>query len=353
MPVKSYVSRDSQGRPWPPDHKHEAQPLIEIVKKLWLAFDNQQELYALVVNLHRPSADLVLLSQRGIGVVELKHYYGDIHRKGSTWYAGKALIKAGSENRPYRNPHEQVQAYATKIRNELIGVGSKPCLPGRLYEQKEFKFNTAVCFTHPDAQIERFKEGLRRSPLDTRQWERFDVLEPNEVTDWAASLRFEVDKGPAENYEPYQLSTGQITRIAERYLDGTEWTEISGLMPTGEPYAYLTLIEGEQRLQIFSLDREELSLGRDADILIPEQFKRVSREHALIKRRLGKVMIEDQDSRNGTYVNQVRVRRSRPLKRRDQITLGGPRPSSKVCLLVFTESAPIEPAVTEAAAGDF
>jgi hypothetical protein len=139
MPVKVYVSRDSQGQPWSPDHEHEARSVIEIVKKLWLAFNSQKQLYAVAANLHRPSADLVILSERGIGIVELKHYYGRISRQGSTWYAGKTRIKAGSESKGYRNPHEQVQDYAAEIRSALIGptrqpFGSaqgRPWLPGR------------------------------------------------------------------------------------------------------------------------------------------------------------------------------------------------------------------------------
>jgi len=350
LTTRLYVSRDSQGRPWPPDYQHEVQPLIEIAKRLWLAFNSQQELYAIVANLHRPSADLVVLSPRGIGVVELKHYYGSIYCKGSAWYAGKVRIKAGSEGSSYRNPHEQVQDYAAEIRRRLLKPSSKRWLPGWTTHQEKFKFSTAVCFTHPDVQIEEFRKDLRRSPPRTQPWEVFEVLRPGDVPDWVASLRFEVDRGRAESFEPYRLSPEQITRIAESLLGGTEWTEIRGLMPTDEPYAYLTLIEGEQRMQTFSLDREAVSLGRDADILIPEQFKRVSREHARITRHLERIVIEDLGSKNGTYINEMRVRRPRPLEHGTLITLGGPRPSSKVCLLVFTENAPIEPGVTEAAA---
>ena len=350
MPVRVYVSRDSQGQPWSPDYEHEARSVIEIVKKLWLAFNSQKQLYAVAANLHRPSADLVILSERGIGIVELKHYYGRISRQGSTWYAGKARIKAGSESKGYRNPHEQVQDYAAEIRSDLIKPTRQPYLPGRIMDWEAFKFHTAVCFTHPDVRIDDFRRTLRRSPLNTQPWEKFDVLRPDEVPEWVAVLRFEADKGRAQGYEPHRLAPKQIVRIAEHLLSGTEWAEILNLMPTGEPYAYLTLIEEGQRTQVFSLDRECLSLGRDVnvcDISVPERYSRVGREHARIRRELGNIFIEDLGSTNGTYVNQLRIRRPQLLKHGIKIALGGPVPGEKVCLLEFSVNAPLEPSVTE------
>jgi len=350
MSVKVYVGRDSQGQPWPPDYAHEARPDIDIVKRLWLAYNSQKLLYAVAANLHRPSADLVILSERGIGIVELKHYPGRIWCKGSTWYAGEARIKAGSESKGRRNPHEQVQDYAAEIRSALIQPTRQPYLPGLIRDWEAFKFHTAVCFTHPDARIDDFRRALRRSPPNTRPWEKFDVLRPDEIPEWAAALRFEVDKGRPHGYEPHRLAPKQIVRIVERLLRGTEWTEILNLMPTGEPYAYLTLIEGRRRTQVFSLDREEMTLGRDVnvcDISVPEQYSRVGREHARIWRELGKIFIEDLGSTNGTYVNQLRIRRPQLLKRGMKIALGGPVPGEKVCLLEFSVKAPLEPSVTE------
>ncbi|MBE9508760.1 MAG: FHA domain-containing protein [Chloroflexi bacterium] len=357
MPVKIYVSRDSQGQPWPPDHSHEALAAIEIIKRLWLAFDHQETLYAVVANLHRPSADLVIISERGVGVLELKHYPGRVSQKpDSAWYAGRTRIKAGAESKGYRNPHEQVQAYAEHIRGDLIHLRRPPpWLPGRIADWEKFKFQTAVCFTHPDALIDDFKEALRhRHRPVTHRWEKFDVLKPDEIPEWTAALRFEVDTGHRHGFEPHRLTPQQIIRIAARLLGGTEWTEIANLMPTSEPYAYLTLIEDGRRMQVFGLDREEITVGRDANtcaVPVPERFSRVGRTHARITRSVQGIFIEDLDSMNGTYINGLPIRRGkrRRLAHGQKITLGGRVPSSKVCLLQFSlqSKAVVEPASTE------
>jgi hypothetical protein len=352
MTVKSYVSRDSEGRPWPPDHRHEALASMDIVKRLWLAFSHLEDLYSVVVNLHHPSADMVIISQRGIGVVELKHYYGSIsQRPDGAWYAGPKRIQAG---RRYRNPHKQVQAYAKRIRGSLVySTRVPPWLPGGLIDRERFKFQTAVCFTHPDVFIEDFKEALRRRYRpDTCPWEEFSVCTPGEMPGWAAALRFEVDRGWELAFEPYRLNPQQIHRIATGLLRGTEWAEIANLMPTGAPYAYLTLIQGGRRAQVFGLDREQVFLGRDANtcgVPVPECYLCVGRVHACITRWMQDVFVEDQGSRNGTYVEGQRVPKGerRRLGHGHTLTLGGPEAGDKVCEFRFSVRTTVAPSSTE------
>ena len=210
MPLQIYVSRDSGGQPWPPDHEHEARATLDIVRSLHRAFDRQQVCYAVLSNLHQPSADLLVVSERGLGVIELKHYYGKIWQKGHEWYAGPKRIASGSKKQGYRNPHEQVQAYATKVRTMLVYPSSrhKSWLPDGVIDRREIRLSTAVCFTHPDVEVEHIKHIVReRRHLDVRPWEHFEILVPNEVPDWAASLRFEVTAGPERQFQP--RSAGQ------------------------------------------------------------------------------------------------------------------------------------------------
>jgi len=343
-----YVSRDSEGQPWPPDYSHETLATIDIIKRLWLAFSHQGALYVVAANLHRPSADLVLISERGVGVVELKHYYGLISQQADgAWYAGPKRIKAGAR---YRNPHKQVQAYAERIRGDLVHPRQPPpWLPGRVADWKKFKFQTAMCFTHPDAFIEDFKKALRyhRRP-DTRPWEEFSVRKPDEMPEWTAALRFEVDKRREHGFEPHRLTQQQIIRIATQLLGGTEWTEIANLMPTDEPYAYLTLIEGGHRVQVFGLDREEVYVGRDANncaVPIPERYSYVGRIHTRITRSGRDIFIEDLDSKNGTYIDGRRIPKREPtcLEYGQRISLGGPVPEDEVCQLEFSLKMSVEP----------
>ena len=224
MAVKYYVGRDSQKQPWPPDFNHETHATIGIIKRLWQAFNREKDLFAIVVNLHRPSADMVIISKRGLGVVELKHYPGRIFQKpDGTWCAGSTPIKAGAKSQGYRNPHEQVQAYAKRIRRALIlSRKQPPLLPGDSTDWERFKFQTAVCFTHPSAIIEDFKEALRhRQRPKTEKWEEFKVRKPDEMPEWTTTLRFEASMGHEHDYEPHCLTAEQIMNIATRLLHGT------------------------------------------------------------------------------------------------------------------------------------
>jgi hypothetical protein len=352
MPVKIYVSRDSEGRPWPPDYSHEALATVDIIKRLWSAFNHQGVLYAAVANLHRPSADLVLISEHGLGVAELKHYYGHITRRpDGTWYAGPKRIESGTG---HLNPHEQVQAYAARIREELIHCGGAArWLPGSVTEWENFKFQTTVCFTHPDVYIEGLKESLRRHcQHEVQAWEEFSVCKPEEMAEWTATLRFEVDRGPEHSFEPYRLTEPQIIRVATQLLGGTKWAEIVKLMPTGKPYAYLKLMEGDLCVQIFGLDQEKIFLGRDANncaVPIPQQYTYVGRIHACIKRSEKGIFIEDLDSKNSTYVEGTFIQpgKRERLEHGQQITLGGPGAGAKVCRLEFSLGRTIEAGPTE------
>jgi hypothetical protein len=352
--TKVYVGRDSDGRPWPPDYNHEALATIDVIKRLWSAFDSHEGLYAAVANLHRPSADLVVISERGLGIMELKHYYGSIiQQTDGTWYAGPQRIEAGAENQGYRNPREQVQAYAQEIRSELVNpTQSTPWLPGVTTDWNRFKFQTSVCFTHPDASIGSLRRAFRRqSGSERKDWEEFTVLKPDEVPAWTAALRFEAAMGQRYGFEPHCLTPKQITRIALRLFDATEWTEIIKLMPTGAPYAYLTLIEQGQRTQVFGLDRDQVLIGRDADncaVPIPQVYAYAGRIHSRIKRSAQGIFIKDQDSKNGTYVDGHRLEKgkSKLLELDHRITLGGAVPGPKVCLFKFSLARP-KPGTTE------
>ncbi|HSH83348.1 MAG TPA: hypothetical protein VLA19_32855 [Herpetosiphonaceae bacterium] len=96
MAVEAYVTRDPSGKPWPPVHEHEATGAIGLIQRLYEAFNHDPARYAVFANLHTPSADLVVLSELGLGVVELKHVGGRLGVAGDTWVAGGQAIKAGT-----------------------------------------------------------------------------------------------------------------------------------------------------------------------------------------------------------------------------------------------------------------
>ena len=89
MTVQFFIGRTPEGQPLSPEYSHEMMAIIDLCKGLWNAFHAHQPYYAVVANLHSPSLDFMIVSERGIGVMELKHYFGRIScREDGGWYAG-------------------------------------------------------------------------------------------------------------------------------------------------------------------------------------------------------------------------------------------------------------------------
>jgi len=344
MPVAAYIARDPSGNPWPPVHEHEASAAIGLIQRLHEALNHERQLYTVMANLQVPSADLVVLTELGLGVVELKHYSGDLSLQAGDWYAGRQLVKAGVG---YPNPREQVQAYATRIRRDLI-----PHIAGWWSVQEDdltakLKAQTAVCFTNADLNIPPdVKDAIERDARQTgRRWSTFQLLTPASFAAWVSALRFEVEKDKSAQYAPQRLSPKQIDALAQAYFKCSEWTEIRNLMPSGTPYAYLTLRQPNQEPQLFPLRSTEVILGRDTQqstLHIPQIFTRCSRAHARVWREASDVWVADTGSSHGTYVNGHKVSSKAKLRPGQRVTLGGAEPDEKVCELHFSADLPPE-----------
>ena len=74
--------------------------------------------------------------------------------------------------------------------------------------------------------------------------------------------------------------------------------------------------------QVHCLDNPVTYMGRAAENEIVILDKRSSREHAIIRREGRKVIIEDQGSTNGTYLNGERLLSPIQLRDGDQIKVG-------------------------------
>jgi len=70
---------------------------------------------------------------------------------------------------------------------------------------------------------------------------------------------------------------------------------------------FLRLIEGPGAPKKFTLNQPEMIVGRDEKAHITVPSANVSRQHALIKSRLPEVSICDFDSRNGVFLNGIKV----------------------------------------------
>lgn len=341
MTVRAYVSRDPDGRRWPPDNSQETIAAIEIVKSLWLAFQHEPTIYCAIANLHTPNADLVVITEAGMGVLELKHYPGAITGQASrTWHAGIHPIRAGAG---YTNPHHQVQAYAEQLRGVVEPHLTTWWGRGERAQWEVFKIQTAVCFTNPDAILDdRTRELERQEQQRCRLWEAFKIIIPADVGAWVAALRFEVNRGRvrdrARQFTPYGLRSDQVVALATNVLGGTAWSEIDNLMPTGAPYAYLTLLANDASAQSYSLDREEHTIGRDPQQCmptIPERYERASRRHMRIERTIEGVYLTDTGSSYGTYLDGTRIHTRTPLRDGQVITVGGPALNEQTCAFRF------------------
>ncbi len=81
----------------------------------------------------------------------------------------------------------------------------------------------------------------------------------------------------------------------------------------------LIIHEGERAGQRWSMQNEVLVIGRgtECDLVLPE--RQVSREHIKIKLLDGGYVIEDLDSKNGTWVNGQQLKGERPLRDGDEV----------------------------------
>jgi len=105
----------------------------------------------------------------------------------------------------------------------------------------------------------------------------------------------------------------------------------------------LRFVAGKDQGREFPLPPDlNIVIGRvnDADLLLLDE--QISRKHAKISTYGGRITIEDLASRNGTFVNGVRIR-SIELKEGDQIVIG----SSTIKLVSVTEAKPrpVQPTV--------
>lgn len=353
MPVRFFVGRDSSGKEWPPDQKHEADSVLILAKLIWLSFNHLSNYFAVVSNLHKPSADYVIITERGLGVVELKGFSGRISCKGQTWFRNNKPIYAGSHGQ-YKNPYVQAQSYVEDIRARLIHPPGEDCplLPGTPQEwETSYKFQSAVCFTNKDAE---FSELIANFKPQRKKWEIKErslfLMKINELPNWISTLRFHVNRGREANYEPYLLTSSQINRIVDEVLDAKEDSETLSLMPDGNPYGFLIRTENDNVLDLFALVEEEIFIGRDPKecrIVIPPRFIRSSRVHAVLTRSEDGVFIEDL-SLNGIYVDGQQIEKKKRLELHDgqRITFGGSQADSKVYQLEYSSRSKLDSNVT-------
>lgn len=106
-------------------------------------------------------------------------------------------------------------------------------------------------------------------------------------------------------------------------ISGEQETLNKELAKAKEQDACLIIIRGNPQGHRFFLTAMEMTIGRDptADITLSDPS--VSRKHAKVIKKDGKVYLQDMGSQNGTFVNDVRIKdQDARLEKEDMIKLG-------------------------------
>ena len=356
MTLKIYVARDSKDREWPPNTPHEAEACEWMLQKAWMGFHHLEELFAIVVNLKKPSADMVVIRELGFGILEMKHYPGEITvDENGAWWAENIRIHSG----PCLNPREQVKKYAGQLREKIL----QELLPARIQGDEEqwngLKFQTGVCFTNPFVDLGKLRKSLNEKPPKLKAWEDdFSVIEIDSFTRWVRKLRFELTQNPPEDYSPIHLEREKIMEIATKFLDAVEWDEMMAAMPESNPYGHLILEDITGR-EVFNLTNDHLTIGRShqCDVVLPSRYGRGSKHHLSIDRDIHGITVMDLSSLNGTFINNQPIEKQRPyrLENGATLSLGGLSTRNKACILIFEQHGeiPDETTVTEQSTRDF
>ena len=115
----------------------------------------------------------------------------------------------------------------------------------------------------------------------------------------------------------FEVDTAEKTAVTESHSAprGT-----SGVFRVQKPH-YLELVEGPGAPQKFQLDRPTMIVGRSADADLRIDSEELSRKHMLIIRSGDEFSCEDMDSRNGVFLNGVKIH-SATLRDKDTLQLG-------------------------------
>src|SRR5437762_742697 len=95
-----------------------------------------------------------------------------------------------------------------------------------------------------------------------------------------------------------------MTRARDGDSDATETAaDVAIIGAAADALAYLVVRQGERARIVDLAGGDEITLGRAAEAIVQIDDKRVSRDHARIRRRGADITLEDLGSHNGTRVN--------------------------------------------------
>jgi hypothetical protein len=347
MTVELYAGKDPQGRLWEPDFTHEANAAIRIIGSAWRAFHASRELYLLAFNLHSPNIDLLVISERGIGLLEMKAHRGAITiDPDGHWLAGgekmlgyKAVTGREHPGSSYLNPHGQVQGHGDRLQERLLPVIREQYPELTRGKRRHLRMQSCVCFTNPEVDLSAMRDAVPEwSRGRLKPWESdFSVIVPAEVPEWISGLRFEVKQQDLPPYYPFRLDPAKQRTLLAELFEVDRWKAVERMLPIHR-FGRLQQIRDARTVAAFSLWEEETFLGRDhlkCTIVVPQEYTKVSRMHAVIRREADGIVLEDLRSHNGTFLDGRRIDGKAVLQEGAVIALGGAGNSKKETRYVY------------------
>jgi hypothetical protein len=337
MSFEAYITCDpATGEERGFEHPFERAAVLQIARSLWRKYHKSKMHCCLIANLVDPPADVVIFTQSGLGVVELKEYAGVVHGTDeSAWYIIEDDQKIEIPSN-YTNPLGQVRYYRRKLKDQIqsFATSNAGIYPTQMV-QGNFYFQATVVFTAQKFSL----ENLALKPSAVKPW--FSIHFLDEVADWTFQLAFTSKGASREERTQMFLTRGQMEHIITNAMHAQSWKSIEGLLESEEPYGYLWVMKNGQKSWPLTLDQEEMHIGRSPDnALYLTNYGYVSRVHALVRRTPDGVWITDQ-SKHGTWVNGKKLTPGveHLLKEKDCIILGfannGESASPDSCKLVY------------------
>ncbi len=292
MTFKIFTTPGDDGQAWGQEHKHERRPTLEIAQDIYRKHHGSGKYFALIANLREPPIDLLVITNEGMGILELKDFSSAVTGgESGPWHYLNPDGSKSSEvtiSQRYENPFDQLSRYRSWLYGKLVEFAKTKNLPAWLHAPKSFYLYGAVVCTGCDFDL----SGIKIST----PW--YQTLFTENVAAWSETLTFG---------SSHRLTIGQIDLIASDLFGAVEWEDVKSHLDTIEPYGELEVYLDGQYVDYRRLNQREITLGRSRDNAITLDRAGVSRRHATIWWESKGVAIRDDGSTNGTWINGKRI----------------------------------------------
>jgi DNA-binding winged helix-turn-helix (wHTH) protein len=175
---------------------------------------------------------------------------------------------------------------------------------------------------------------IARRPAAVAQDELRDALWPDAHVGYTSLARVvsEARRALGEAAE-----SASLVRTVPRF--GYAFAGDAVVLQGAEPAAPRYLLVGDEG--DFVLPPGEVLIGRGPECAVRLPSRDVSRVHARVRVGDDRVLLDDRDSKNGTWVNGARITEPRALEEGDEVVVGD-------CRLLFRSSASLESTRTAA-----